>query len=189
VLEDLGGYDPEIFVWANELEFMLRFFDHGYRHLHFPDVAARHMKPPRGSDWLQEDEYRVKAWNCAYIAGKLLSGRYAVGALTAMVAADIRDGLRVKPVAFKAVPDTLRGFAHGVRRRTPVRNPELSRVYRRNIETFASPWWLSRRPAELLRALPRELRRAHRPQHVGRRRQYYEERAHYFPERAATLQF
>ena len=29
VLERLGGYDPEIFVWANEMEFMLRFFDRG----------------------------------------------------------------------------------------------------------------------------------------------------------------
>jgi len=27
VLDVLDGYDPEIFVWANELEFMLRFFD------------------------------------------------------------------------------------------------------------------------------------------------------------------
>src|SRR4051794_13457439 len=44
VIEALSGYDPEIFVWANELEFMLRFFDHGFRHLHLPDVVAQHMK-------------------------------------------------------------------------------------------------------------------------------------------------
>src|SRR4051794_4460690 len=31
VVEELRGYDPEIFVWANELEFMIRFFDHGFR--------------------------------------------------------------------------------------------------------------------------------------------------------------
>ena len=29
VLDELRGYDPNIFVWANELEFMLRFFDVG----------------------------------------------------------------------------------------------------------------------------------------------------------------
>ena len=44
VLERIGGYDPNIFVWANEVEFMLRFYDAGFRHLHMPEVEAIHMK-------------------------------------------------------------------------------------------------------------------------------------------------
>ena len=43
-LRELGGYDPGIFVWANELEFMLRFFDRGFRHLHLPEVVAVHER-------------------------------------------------------------------------------------------------------------------------------------------------
>ena len=38
VLERIGGYDPNIFVWANEVEFMLRFYEAGFRHLHMPEV-------------------------------------------------------------------------------------------------------------------------------------------------------
>src|SRR5437764_12481914 len=45
VFEDLGGYDPGIFVWGNEPEFMLRFFDHGFRHLHLPQVVAHNTTP------------------------------------------------------------------------------------------------------------------------------------------------
>ncbi|MEA2611693.1 MAG: hypothetical protein QOG32_1419, partial [Chloroflexota bacterium] len=46
-----------------------------------------------------------------------------------------------------------------LRQRQPLGNPEISRVYRRNFESFASPWWLSRPPLELIRALPRDVLR------------------------------
>lgn len=60
VVDALGGYDPEIFVWANELEFMLRFFDAGFRHLHLPEVVAQHMKPPpETGQGIQERGYRI----------------------------------------------------------------------------------------------------------------------------------
>jgi GT2 family glycosyltransferase len=190
VLEELGGYDPKIFMRGSELEFMLRFFDHGYRHLHFPEIVAQHMKRgPEPGHWLEEGWYRDNARHCAYIAAKLLRGRDAVEALIALLARAIRDGLRTDRAALKAVPDTLRGFAQGLRHRGPVRNAQVSRVYRRNFETFASPWWLSRPLGELLRALPRETREGRHPQGVGRRERYYEERVRYYPERAATLQF
>lgn len=192
VLEELEGYDPEIFVWANELEFMLRFFDRGYRHLHFPEVVAQHMKPaPVATQKLELEErgYRINARHWGYIAAKLLAPRDAAEALVALLARDIRDGLRVDRVALKAAPDTVRGFAHGLRHRQPVQRSGLSRFYRRNFETFASPWWLSRPPGDLLRALPRELRRGQRPQQIGRRERYYAERERYYPEKAATLEF
>jgi hypothetical protein len=187
---ELGGYDSEIFMWANELEFMIRFFDRGYRHLHLPEVVAEHIKPvPTPGQWIEERSYRINARHFGYVAAKLLRRRDAVEALVALLAHDIRDGLRVDRVALKAVPDTLRGFAHGLRYRDPVRNAELSRTYRSSFGSFASPWRLSRPLGELLRALPGETRRRRRPQRVGRREQYYAERSRYYPQRSATLRF
>jgi GT2 family glycosyltransferase len=190
VVEALGGYDPEIFVWANELEFMLRFFDRGFRHLHYPAVAAVHMKPAgAGGSRIDKRAYRINARHFAYIAGKLFRRRDSLEALIALLARNIRDGLRRDTVAFTALPDTVRGFLHGLRHRDPLGNAELSRFYRRNFETFASPWWLSRPLPELLRALPRELI-AGRPENVGRREQYFEERGRlYTADLPETLQF
>ena len=147
VAQALTGYDPEIFFLANELEFTLRFFDHGYRHLHLPQVVAQHMKRVPGPDddpdrWIDERSYRINARNWGYIVGKLFRAREAGGALVALLARVLRDGLRIDHLALKAIPDTLAGFAHGVRHRAPLANPELSRVYRHNFETFASPWWV-----------------------------------------------
>ena len=45
-IEETGGFDPNIFLWANELELTMRVLDAGLRHLHVPDIAAVHMKPP-----------------------------------------------------------------------------------------------------------------------------------------------
>lgn len=190
VLAELGGYDPELFMWGNELEFMLRFFDRGYRHLHFPEVVAQHMKPaPAPDDWIEERSYRINARRFAYVAAKLLRPRDAAEALLALAARNLRDGLRTNRVALKALTDTAGGFTRGLRRRQAVGNAELSRFYRANFETFASPWWLSRSPGELVRALPREFSRGQRPQEIGRRERYYAERARYYPDEAATLEF
>jgi hypothetical protein len=77
--------------------------------------------------------------------------------------------------------------------RRPVR-PEVSRFYRHNFETFASPWWLMRPPGEFLRALPGEIvrgqmRRDRRPQGLGRREQYFQDRAALYPlDRPGVLQ-
>jgi GT2 family glycosyltransferase len=188
-VQQLEGYDPEIFVWANELEFMIRFFDRGYRHLHLPDVVAQHMKAPLTGPWIGERGYRINVRHSAYIAAKLLHRRDAAEALVALLARNIRDGLRLDRAALKAVPDTVKGFLHGLRHREPVRKAELSRFYRRNFETFASPWWISRPLGQLLRELPRETVRRSRPTNVGRRDEYYAERTRYYPEESATLQF
>jgi hypothetical protein len=91
--------------------------------------------------------------------------------------------------------DTVRGFIHGLRHRDPVRNAALSRFYRRNFETFASPWWLARPLRELLLAMPREvaaraIRGQRRPEGIGRRESYFDERATFYPdEGAAVLEF
>lgn len=75
VLSELGGYDPELFMWANELEFTIRFLDRGYRHLHLPDVVARHMKPPPDSaEEIEIRGYKINARHWPYVAAKLLSG-------------------------------------------------------------------------------------------------------------------
>jgi GT2 family glycosyltransferase len=182
-LAELGGYDPEIFVWANELEFTLRLYDRGFSHLHLPDVVAVHMKEVN-TDWsgyVRRRSYRVNARHFAYIAAKLFGRRDAFEALVALVSQAVRDGLRHDSAGLKAVPDVMRGFAHGLRHRAPLQNPEISRVYRRNFFSYASPWWLSRPVGEILRAKPG-------PQ-GGRRELYFLERARYYPAGTATLRF
>jgi GT2 family glycosyltransferase len=193
VVEAIGGYDPEIFFLANELDYALRFFDRGFRHLHLPEVVAQHMK--RVSDkWIEEQGYRTNARNYAYIVGKLLAPRDALEALVALMARAIQDGLRTERGALKALPDQVRGFIHGLRHREAVTTPGLSRFYRQNFETLASPWWLTRTPAELARALPREIShrgvyRGSQPGPPGRREQFFNDRSEFYPERAALLEF
>ena len=196
-LERLVGYDPEIFVWANELEFMIRFFDLGYRHLHFPEVVAQHMKkPPEKVPYDEVDwrPYRLNARHWGYIAAKLLKPRDALEALIALVAHELRDTFREHRSAIGAVPHTIAGFAHGLRHREPVRTAEVSRFYRRNFETFASPWWMSRPLGELIRSVPREIvqgrfHNERRPKGLGRRDEFYEERARLYPEEPTVLDF
>lgn len=182
-LEQLGGYDPEIFVWANELEFTLRLFDRGFRHLHLPDVVAVHMKEV-SDDWsgyVRRPAYRVNARHFAYIAAKLFRPRDAFEAMVALLAQNTRDGLRQDREALKAVPEALKGFAHGLRHRAPLRNREISRTYRHNFFSYASPWWLSRPVGEIVRRKPSPP--------GGRRAQYFAERARYYPRAADTLEF
>lgn len=193
VLERLHGYDPEIFVFANELEFTLRFFDAGFRHLHLPEVVAVHMKDTSEpwTDSLASRAYRLNARHIAYIAAKLLRPREAAETLVARLVVQLRDAARVDRAALNAVPHCLAGFATGLRRRRPVRNPAISRVYRHNFESFASPWWLSTPVREItLSAAKRVVRRSPdgspRP---GRRDEYFSERGRYYPSSAATLEF
>jgi glycosyltransferase involved in cell wall biosynthesis len=190
VLDELGGYDPEIFVWTNELEFTMRFYDHGFRHLHLPSVVGQHMKPPPRDPvevWDEKDTrgYKMNTRHWGYIAGKLLRPRDAVECLIALSARVIRDGLRLSPVLIGGVWDTLRGFVHGLRHREPI-GPELSRFYRHNFQSFASVWWLARRAPDLLLALPREAARAalgrdQRPEGIGRFQRFFAERAEFYP--------
>jgi GT2 family glycosyltransferase len=194
VVDVLRGYDPRIFVWANELEFMLRFFDSGFCHLHLPEVQAVHMKMPAPyHEYLTGRGYRINARHFGYVAAKLLRPRDAAEALVALAARIVRDAIRDEPAALKALPHTFAGFVEGLRRRRPVRNARVSRTFRHNFESFASPWWLSRPLPELIAALPREGLRHERGEEQsrppGRRGHYYTERARYHPSSAATLRF
>jgi GT2 family glycosyltransferase len=167
-LEDLGGYDPEIFMWGNELDFTIRSYDRGYRHLYLPEVVARHMKEPGRSDGTQDVMvHRVDVRHHAYVAAKLLRPRDAGAALAALMARSISHGLRVDRRALTGVPSAIRGFGHGIRRRRPVRSRELSRRYRRNFHTFVSPLRFAR----------------------GRREQFFADRADLYPQERALLDF
>jgi GT2 family glycosyltransferase len=190
VVEALEGYDPQIFIWANELEFLLRFFDRGFCHLHFPEVVAVHMKepgPPGGPFFTRA--YCINSRHFAYIAAKLFAPRDAAEAFVALLARNIRDGLRLDRSAIRGTRYTIAGFLHGLRHRAPLRNPVVSRFYRRNFESFASPWWLSRPVLELIRALPKELFTG-RPKNVGRLDEFFADRGTFYPaEKAETLRF
>jgi GT2 family glycosyltransferase len=195
VLDELRGFDPEIFMWANELEFTIRLYDHGYSHLHLPTVVARHMKGPGPSQGaLDVMVYRVNARHWAYVAAKLLRPRDAAGALMALLARSVRHGLRAEPAALTAMPVTISGFLHGLRHRRPIRNARVSRMYRLEFETFVSPWRLARPARELVWAVPREtLRRAlfrERPAKVpGRPEHFFDAHRDVYPTEPALLDF
>ncbi len=188
-LDALGGYDPEIFIWDNELEFMIRFYDRGYRHLHAPEIVAQHMKPPL-EDGFDERWYRANARHFAYIATKLLHRRDAAVVVAAVLARTIRDGLREERASWRAVPDVVRGTAHGLRMRRPVVRGEVSSAYRHNFHGFAGPWSLARPPRELIGGLARELVGGTRgPASGGRKPEYFEERSRFYPKGSGALQF
>jgi GT2 family glycosyltransferase len=195
VLQELGGYDPQLFMWANELELMIRFLDRGYRHLHFPEVVGQHMKaPPSGPARFEPRGYAINARHWAYVAAKLLRPRDAVEALVALFARVLRDAFREHPVALRSLGHTVGGAFRGLRHRDPVHNPEVSRFYRRNFETFASPWWVSRPMGQLILALPGEIvrlarYREKRPAGIGRRQEFFDRRAEFYPWEPATLEF
>ena len=174
VLDELHGYDPNIFVWANELEFMIRFFDRGYRHLHMPEVVAVHMK----GEGDRVASYLLNARNFGYIAGKQLRPRDALGALLARLGTHVRDVIRDDPRFVRAIPRVLSGFLNGLFARAPVSKREISRVYCRHFISYASPWRLSRSPIEFVRHPGGTLRR---------RNEFFDNRYH--PESAATLDF
>jgi GT2 family glycosyltransferase len=188
VIQELGGFDPEIFVWANEMEFTMRLLDHGYSHLYYPEVVGQHMKEPlpelRREAPADNYAYRINARHWAYIAARLMRPRHAVGALGARLGQIVRDVIRDgRPVV--ATLDSLRGFAKGLRRRRPVR-PEVSALYRHDCEVFVAPWAMSRPLPELIRRLPVELIR-HGPERAagpeaGRKHEFFDSRPHVYPQ-------
>ena len=141
VVAALGGYDPEIFVWANELEFMIRFFDSGFRHLHLPDVVAQHMKAVDKLTWEQRlRPYRINMRHFAYVAAKLLKLRDAARGVRGS-AAPRRCATRFARTGScsASCPTSPAASSLGLRRREPVRNAELSRFYRHNFERLRQP--------------------------------------------------
>jgi GT2 family glycosyltransferase len=194
VLDELGGYDPEIFVWANELEFTLRFFDAGHRHLYLPEVTAVHMKHVNDgpeAEGVTDRSYQLNARHWGYIAAKLLGPRDAPVALANLLATFVRDAARIHPQALRAAWPAVRGFRHGLRHRAPVA-AEVSTTYRRGFHTFVGPWWSSRPPLEILRAAPARLARAALgrpvPEPTGRGGENLARHARFYPTSTAVLQ-
>lgn len=179
VLSEIGGFDPRIFVWAHEVEFMMRFFDSGFCHLHLPEVTAIHMKEPGG---LNPRAMRFNARNFSYVAAKHLRPQDALVALLALMVTNIRHAVRIRVVSFGVISDTIAGFVHGLRHRKPLTNAQVSRVYRRHFNSYAFPWLLMRSLWERLRPADP----ANPPRAVLK---YYERRARYYPDNAATLRF
>lgn len=194
VLDELGGYDPEIFVWANELEFTLRFFDAGHRHLHLPEVTAVHMKEPgdgESADYVTNPNHSHNARHWAYIAAKQLQAGDAAAVFAALLATILREAVRVHPVALRSLPAAVGGFRHGLRHRAPV-SRSISATYRRSFHSFAGPGWYSRPLWEILRDAPRRLGRTAlgrpNPKPPGRGEESFERHRRFYPRSAAVLQ-
>lgn len=164
-LERLGGYDPNIFLWANELELTMRLLDGGGRHLHLPTVEAMHMKAPSRRGVYRYRAHRLNTRHHAYIAAKLLRGGDAVLALANLALGLGLTALR-RPQAFTIFPALAAGIRDGLRARAPVR-PSVSRLYRRNAAPFVS-------------SVPYALR-------LRRPAAFYRRRAEYYPGAPATL--
>ena len=134
-IDKLEGFDPNIFIWANELEFTIRLLDQGFRHLLLPEVTAVHLKPPPSH--FPPTAYALHMRNLAYVAAKLLRPADAAAAL-ASIATRLLVGVLHRPSRWRAVPAALEGVRTGVRARAPVR-ATVSRLYRRNFREFTSP--------------------------------------------------
>ncbi len=173
-------YDPNIFIWANEMELTMRLLDRGYRHLHLPEVTAVHMTSPKVV--LSAHAFRLNTRHFAYIAAKLMQPRDAAGALANLalhVAAAAATGDLGKLRALGEIP---RGVASGVRVRRPVRS-EVSRVYRRHTWHFASP-------ISQLRSVERLPGPTGQPEaaRVRRNSRWFAKRPQYYPESSAVLE-
>lgn len=180
-IEQLGGFDPEIFIWANELEFTIRLLDRGLRHLFLPEVTAVHMKP--AIDDIEVPAYAMHIRHLGYVVTKLLRPRDAALALVNL-AAKVILGLTRNPSRWPAVPALAAGAAHGIRFRAPVRR-SVSRVYRHNFREFTSPMSYVGSPAALWRGISR--RGGLRFYIESRHRAYYVSRPDLYPSDCASI--
>ncbi len=182
-VELTGGFDPNIFIWAHEAEFVARLLDGGLRHLYLPEVTAVHLKAPAqgpGSVY----SMRLNTRNFAYIAGRLLRRRHALQAAANLLLRGVLIAIR-RPAAARALPDVAEGLWAGLRHRQPVR-AQVSAAYRENFIEFVNPLQFARGPREIWRR---------RGDHAAgsadlnrRRRRFWSEHERFYPPRAATLE-
>jgi len=184
-IEATGGFDPNVFIWANELELTIRVLDGGMQHLTMPDIAAVHMKPvPFEGRVLEVPVYRLNQRNLAYVAARSLRWRDLVIVQANRAVRILLDARVLDPRAITALPEIARGTVAGLKARAPVR-PEVSRLYRRNFPEFGSPFMFMRGPVARLRAL-RDPERAQRDR-LARDARVYAARQRYFPSEPAVL--
>jgi len=182
-LRALGGYDPNIFIWANEVEFTMRLLDHGFCHLYLPDVYAIHMKERIVE--FDRRRYLVNARHHGYIAGKLMRRTDAAAIVWHVAQHALIDSLLHDRMAVAAVKEVLVGFRTGLRHRDPVR-PVVSATYRRNFRPFAAPRQFMRSPLE--RVSPKRGAETADSQRAERYAEYFSERAGFYPPGQASLQ-
>ncbi len=166
-IERLKGFDPNIKFLLHELEFTMRFFDQGFKHLFLPEVVSQHMKTaapdPKAAHLTLFLNHRR---NLGYIAAKLLQPRDARAVLLSMICKIFMVSVK-NPRMFVSVLNLIEGFRVGARHRDSVR-PGVSRTYRRNFIEFVSP----------LRFLG-----------TGwRRHQFFRNRSKFYPRKKASLQ-
>jgi GT2 family glycosyltransferase len=180
-LQAVCGYDPEIFIWANEVELTIRLLDAGFTHLYLPDLEAIHMKEAIVE--FEPRRYLVNARHHSYIAAKLLRPADALRTVGSIVGQAAIDAIKQDRVALTAIGEAGRGFVHGLRRRQPVR-PAVSSTYRRNFHPFVSPARFMRTPADRIRALRSS---GADDQRERRFATFYDEREAYYPTARASL--
>lgn len=177
---ELGGFDPGIFIWGHEAEFVARLLDRGWRHLHLPEVVSVHMKPPAG---FKLSQHKRNLQSFGYIAGKLLRPRDLVPAAGNLLLRVLTESVR-RPQILTCMPAVAAGLRDGMRNRAPVR-PAVSQLYRRNFTEFSSPLIFARGPLLIWRQRGRadlaELE-AHE-----RRDRFWRERAACYPQGTGSL--
>jgi len=181
-IDALGGYDPNMFIWANEMEFTMRLLDQGFTHLYLPDIHAVHMKEPILT--FEPRRYRVNARHHAYVAGKLMRPGDALVVCANLVGDATIDAVAEDPRTLATIPLVLRGLRDGLRHRRPVR-PVVSAAYRENFRPFAGSWRFMRTPSERWRA--RGGRASAEEQRRRRRERYFAQRARFHPVERASL--
>ncbi len=133
-IQTIGGFDPRILVWGHELEFMLRFFNAGLRHLYLPTVTAFHMNRPVHNSHRFLTNHR----HMGYIAGARLPGSMAMRAMAALFI-PVADGFGKCPIAgrnWHLAQAIISGFIEGRRHYCPV-GIEVARVYIRHCAEFS----------------------------------------------------
>jgi GT2 family glycosyltransferase len=181
-LDALGGYDPNIFVWGNELEFTIRLLDRGHTHLYLPSVVAVHMKEPGPSGGLEKTRRNYRHWS--YAAAKLLTPRDAITVLTSLLVRVVLDSLTDDSRTIRAVWDVAAGSVIGLKHRAPVR-PVVSHTYREDCWLFASPWRFMRSPRERWQVYRH--REGSETQREARRALYFAARSALYPAGRASL--
>lgn len=137
----LGGFDPGIFIWGHEAEFVARLLDRGWRHLHLPSVTSIHMKSPPGFT-LYAHKRNLQSF--AYIAAKLLRRQEMLPAVGNLVLRVFTESAR-HPKVITCLSAVAQGVRDGLGSRAPVR-PAVSRLYKENFIEFASPLIFVRGP-------------------------------------------
>ena len=184
-VEQVGGYDPNIFIWGNELELTMRLLDAGLRHLVLPDVVAVHMKLGREPRAYNEWGYRMHHRHMAYVGARFLRWPDLLPVLAYRLAQVAIDVFALDRRVVTVLPSIAQGTVAGLRARRPAR-PELSALYREAFPDFTSPFSTLRGPVERLRAR-RAPERAERDRQAKQDR-FFNRRRRYFPTEASVLE-